>query len=117
MSTEDIVAEQERITGLSRHEIAALCEGTKPEPPPTFGLCGDCVFWERPEQRTDFTNIWRDNESDKQYGRCREITLGDGYEEAPDPLPLAVTKDGSDYKADLFTRADFGCVLHESTEE
>jgi hypothetical protein len=32
----------------------------------------------------------------------------------PEPLPLAVCWDGSEYRATLHTHKTFGCVLHEA---
>lgn len=33
------------------------------------------------------------------------------------PKDLAFVQDASDYRADLITRAEFGCVLHETRTE
>lgn len=75
--------------------------------------CGTCVHWTPPSMRTDYRNVFRGPVADKQYGVCEAVKLASEYDEAPEPLPLAVTKDGSDYKADLHTLAEFGCVLYE----
>lgn len=72
--------------------------------------CGSCAHW---ASRSDFLNLWAGEGADREYRRCGIVPLADSYEDAPDPLPLAVAKDGSDYKADLFTLADFGCVQWE----
>lgn len=96
-----------------------------------MGECQNCIFWTPPSQREDFHDtveidhksadwdtVWaRQVEADKMFGQCREITLGGGREfDVDDELPLAVTKDGSDYKANLYTQATFGCVLFEDKE-
>lgn len=83
-------------------------------PPPPLFRCGSCKHWIPPERRNDFKSIWKDDgETDKKYGICTLIELGDSYQDPPTPLPLAATKDGSDYRADLFTQPSFGCVLWE----
>ena len=81
------------------------------------------MFWMPPSQRTGFDNIFQweidvpiEKQVDRTYGMCRHITLASEWAEAPNPPPLAVTKDGSDYKADLYTQATFGCVEYESKE-
>jgi hypothetical protein len=54
---------------------------------------------------------------ERSYGLCKKIDLLDSYDEvSEDELPLAFTKDGSDYKANLYTRAEFGCAAHEPKE-
>ena len=75
--------------------------------------CGTCRHWIPPTERTDFRNLYKGNEADRLFGICGLIDLADAYEEAPDPVPLAATKDGSDYRATLHTQEAFGCVLHE----
>lgn len=49
--------------------------------------------------------------ADRLFGYCKaialtELTLGD-------PIPLAVACDGSNYRADLYTQAEFGCAMWE----
>lgn len=46
------------------------------------------------------------------YGRCDAAKFFDDVGDKDDP-PLAVTVDGSGYTARLYTRAAFGCVMHE----
>ena len=75
--------------------------------------CETCKHWTQPSDRTDYRNIYRGDHADVQYGICDAITIARRHEEAPDPLPLAVTQDASDYQADLFTQAAFGCVMWE----
>ena len=78
----------------------------------SMGKCGTCLNWKPPTKRNDFSSL----PNDLLYGLCMKIEMSEsGVEELENP-PLAVTLDGSYYKADLFTRAEFGCVLHETTE-
>jgi hypothetical protein len=68
--------------------------------------CGSCTWW---EQRTDFKTVYNED-VDQKYRRCEIVPMAEPYETPPDPLPLAVAMDGSEYRADLYTLADFGCV-------
>lgn len=84
-----------------------------------MGNCENCTFWKPPSLRTTFEQIFRwdpdkDKRADTKYGMCRRITLASEWDDPPDPLPLAVTKDGSDYKAELYTLPTFGCVEFEA---
>lgn len=76
--------------------------------------CGTCRHWTPPTERTDFRNIFRGDDADRLFGICEAINLADSYDPPPDQIPLAVTKDGSDYKADLYTQESFGCVMWEA---
>lgn len=78
-----------------------------------MSTCGTCKHWKPPLERTGFRQVYT-HEADITYGECGLITLAFEYEDAPDPLPLAVTKDGSDFAADLLTQPKFGCVLWEA---
>jgi hypothetical protein len=78
--------------------------------------CASCRHWLPPDGRTDYRNLFSGGITDRLYGLCYAIDLADSYEPAPDPPPLAVTKDGSDYEADLFTQAEFGCAMWEPDE-
>ena len=96
--------------------------------------CGTCKHWddthddwrsgltlmlkegEKHDDRYDASSAYqqRTAEIEKQYGVCKEIGLLEGGEEVDgDDPPLAYTKDGSDYKATLYTKNDFGCVEWE----
>jgi hypothetical protein len=83
--------------------------------------CRSCRHWEHP--RSDFTQTvepafgesttetWKAaGEADQTYGSCLKIQMGPAL---LDELPLAICMDGSQYKADLFTQAGFGCALWE----
>jgi hypothetical protein len=88
--------------------------------------CGTCKHWK--VERDDFRQLVRfgdpvsddeyvrqeaaANEADRLYGECRAVT-DEGA--TLDHLPIAMTRDGSGYWSALFTRAEFGCVLHEPT--
>ena len=91
--------------------------------------CGTCKHWNQ-KNREDYTIVvesdWESNlpfeerekaadEADMHYGHCRAINHG-RVTVSTDPLPLAITMDGSDYMSSLYTRENFGCVLHEAKE-
>lgn len=92
-----------------------------------MNTCSTCKHWTPPSERTGYGNAiryrgdeWDDetgepvrgSEDDKLFGLCRKVILGDDLH-IDKPAPLAVTRDASDYMANLFTQAEFGCVLHE----
>lgn len=97
-----------------------------------MSTCGTCKHWkadddswhsvirlkpregESDDDRYDHTTALHNRERDAQkaYGTCEEIGLLDNYEEHDeDALPLAYTKDASDYVATLYTKAAFSCAL------
>lgn len=100
----------------------------------SMNKCATCVHWKKPGEREDFYSVVEYNypgqqdketyarylakgeEAGKIYGLCIKNTmhLELGLD---DELPLAVTMDGSQYQANLFTQAEFGCVSHEPTKE
>ena len=76
--------------------------------------CETCKHW------TDAWGLWVEelyeeaeargesfnpDEAPPRWGTCSVVTLGWDAEQR------AFVQDGSDYRADLHTRADFGCVL------
>ena len=93
-----------------------------------MGTCGTCKHWRPPGERNDFSQTvalystvdatdedrkalrQESDEADQTYGLCQGIPMGPIEEK---PLPLALTMDASEYQADLFTQAEFGCVLFE----
>lgn len=95
--------------------------------------CGSCKHWMPPSERSDFITVveydydllsrevqhaasQRTEEDDKLFGVCGKIKLGRNIS-MDDPTPLAVTMDGSEYKADLYTQAEFGCRLWEAAQD
>jgi hypothetical protein len=95
------------------------------DPTLTLGRCGTCKHWTENNGWTDPVDAsWRDDESDedhdaRQAAMTAKYKLCRGIPHAPDEddleggeLPIALTLDASRYKADLWTRAEFGCVLH-----
>lgn len=92
--------------------------------------CGSCKHWLPPEERTDFATAVRASydiseqafdkverladKMDKKFGICQGIYEG-VYEigTAKDPMPIALSVDGSDYMSKIMTQQSFGCVLHE----
>jgi hypothetical protein len=118
---------------------------SEPAPQTPAPTCGTCAHWQRPEVREGWKTavrietpnrhpshspnlkaeqaaMERDEAltaaADQLYGICQKVVLSDPYDPfAPgDPLPIALTKDASDYTADLYTQAEFGCVLHTPPE-
>lgn len=104
----------------------------------TEGRCGTCKHWEQFDVgwRIDLSLTLIEGETEatkyavgspyqervrlaeQSYGKCSLISLLHGYEDVDESeLPLAFTKDGSDYQAYLHTREEFGCVLQEPVEE
>jgi len=94
------------------------------------GTCAGCKHWDTEEIRSDWRFSIRvknlPNETRAQaeerarqievsFGLCKAITLQNSYETSTD-VPVAFTQDGSDYRADLFTQATFGCVLWEKAQ-
>lgn len=80
--------------------------------------CLSCKHWTPPKHRNDYDTIY-DNGADLKFGICEKIVLASrsyGEEETPDPLPLAAVKDGSDYRAILFTQATFSCAMWEASK-
>lgn len=72
--------------------------------------CATCEHWESPEADA----MWGDwmsypEEDAGRWGVCQLIDLP-GYGEQT--ALSAYVQDGSDYKATLHARADFGCNLH-----
>jgi len=82
------------------------------------GTCGGCLHWVR--DRTDFVMVvetlppWNDEQEaeasrrDLLYGRCEAISMGPVSTPTD---PLAVAMDGSGFRAEIYTLAEFGCVL------
>ena len=95
--------------------------------------CGSCKHWTEYDGYRDPVQVHYDLERNYETFKVinEEVNRGDrwrkcrGVEENPErtmvdgklvePIPLAVTRDGSDYLADLLTQAEFGCVLWEAT--
>jgi hypothetical protein len=76
-------------------------------------ICQTCKHWTPPKEfEPQF------DQSDEEYpngrGVCERITMiGDSARPVP-KTALAHVEDGSYYKAELHTKPEFGCVLHES---
>lgn len=81
--------------------------------------CGKCKWWKRPDQLTDWSSVVENSYDEEDpgfaasqtYGHCELIVMGPVSHR--EPLPKAVVLDGSMYMADLYTQAEFGCVLGE----
>ncbi len=95
-----------------------------------MSACGTCEHWNAYDKRTDYFNAvsfvgdkWSDeggvegfggyiygDKADLLFGRCEGVV--EGWDHDPnEPLPLAVVRDGSEYRAVLYTRAEFSCAL------
>lgn len=96
--------------GRNTEAVSSAHELTGPNAGLDAGHCVTCIHW---AERNDFIRVWHGPDADVQYRRCAIVPLADSCETPPDPLPLAVAKDGSDYRADLFTLPMFGCVQWE----
>ena len=80
--------------------------------------CKTCKFWEPPKSQS-YGEV-------PGVGRCQKVVQfwdsaewdedGDGRKLRPEFADaLAFVQDGSDYRADLYTKPEFGCVQHAST--
>lgn len=93
-----------------------------------MNTCGTCTHWQAPGGE-DWRNTVRlarlpgeslreldarEHRAEALFGECQAITMLDTYGKQAEPLPLAYTRDASDYRADLFTQAEFGCSLWEA---
>lgn len=73
--------------------------------------CGTCSHWQQPSGDRDEPYQHEPRpEGPTPWGWCGLIGLPE-YGEVV--TTTAYTKDGSDYVADLHTRSDFGCNLHD----
>ena len=91
--------------------------------------CKDCKFWSKnglPEGEQDDYRCYNDSPESLGLGRCTRVELlWDAYEwdredrdnsvrfteEVVSEEVLAFVNDGSDYKAELYTLPNFGCVM------
>lgn len=84
--------------------------GGKPAP---AGRCGTCVHWH--DSMGDYSYDAPDEPLPAApgaiWGHCTLIDMPD-YGEVT--TRIAFLRDGSDYKATLYARSDFGCTLHEA---
>ena len=80
--------------------------------------CKTCKFWEPPKSQS-YGEV-------PGVGRCQKVVQfwdaaewdedGGGRKLRPEFADaLAFVQDGSDYRADLYTKPEFGCVQHAST--
>lgn len=92
-----------------------------------MSTCGTCAHWREPDgwygselraEGADDPLEWDHAASvalNRLYRPCQRITMPDWSERlTPETAPIAYTMDGSEYRADLMTRAEFGCGLWES---
>jgi hypothetical protein len=79
--------------------------------------CGDCVHWQNPWTDDDQTRGWMTVEKAQQprWGTCQKISLTYRRADLAEDV-TAFTMDGSEFMADLYTRDDFGCTLHQPRE-
>lgn len=79
--------------------------------------CGKCKWWKPPYELVGWSSPVENSYSEdspgfaanQTYGHCELIQMGPVSHS--EPLPKAVVLDGSQYQADLYTQAEFGCVL------
>ena len=84
--------------------------------------CETCKYWGSTYER----NNGEIKLSDTRVKPCARVKMfwnetewrKDGVDglSFKDPSDLAFAQDGSDYRAELLTRPEFGCVMHELTE-
>lgn len=93
----------------------------------TADICGTCLHWQDNTgwndayQPGNFSQLEDDNPKryaeiqahNSECGICEKIKEGFLDTDRGDPMPLATCWDGSQYRAELHTHRDFGCVLHE----
>lgn len=90
--------------------------------------CQTCHYWKKQDGdggRIEPLPIQYADGSDYEARKeARNVDVGLCYAAvfAPDvqyddPVPPLMVQDGSDYRASLFTRRDFGCVLHEEAPD
>lgn len=79
--------------------------------------CETCTHWKRYADVDDWDlrDIAWSVEDPISWGHCQLIGLHDTYGGKVEGGVRAYTRDGSEYRADLFTRSDFGCVEHAET--
>jgi hypothetical protein len=97
----------------------------------TDRTCATCRHWTPPSERTGYSDAltyrsgraaeWRTardktKAADVLYGECAAITLCDDLS-IDTPPPLATARDGSDYRADVYTQAEFFCAMWAAKEE
>lgn len=72
--------------------------------------CASCKHWQNPWDDPGSGTSKIPDDDRPRWGVCALIDMPDYSEKT---TTIAFTQDGSDYAADLHTRDDFGCVLHE----
>lgn len=83
------------------------------------GTCESCVHWQPlaydEEDRRGFGYGGIPTGDDGRWGVCQMVGEGAGVyrkDFEPEKTRRAFTRDASDYRSWLTTRADFGCVEH-----
>lgn len=87
------------------------------------GTCSSCTHWTQDDEGSSVTPLPVSYGDGSDYfervaARNADVGLCNAAVFAPDvelddPVPLLMVRDGSDYRASLYTRRDFGCLLHE----
>lgn len=70
--------------------------------------CGNCAHWKSPLDPME-----DDIDDSVGFGRCLAIKHYPGHDQTMIENADAFVQDASGYKADLYTRPDFCCTLHE----
>lgn len=74
--------------------------------------CATCIHWDPPDLAAQWHDWDKVPEQDMtRWSVCELIGMPDYGEVC---TTTAFTQDGSDYKATLHARSDFGCTLHEA---
>lgn len=74
------------------------------------GRCGSCRWWAEGAQASLYPG------ADPRFGNCERIADAAGFAGENGHLALANNGDGT-VSSWLETRAEFGCVLHETKEQ
>ena len=84
-----------------------------------IGRCATCKFWREPNSQYDVgvgmglrkcwtvPMFWNATDWDEDGSRTFDAKYAN---------TTAFVQDGSDYKADLYTKAEHGCTMHQPTE-
>jgi hypothetical protein len=85
-------------------------------------ICGNCRHWDAESQGRAYVHVSYPGSTvadiqtlSEQYRRCGGVPYGASQQAEDEVLAPAFVMDEEVYSADLWTRADFGCVLWEGS--
>lgn len=106
------------------YHLCSHCGRTHPEEAKA-GRCGTCKHWTTIAAQDNpgwgphlsLAEGLDQKQINRTTGLCGAIELVDDSSVSKiEVMPLAFTQDASMFQADLWTQAEFGCVLHEPKE-